>query len=148
MVDLAVDLIRTLAADVDCGAAAAEIAAFFREVRMRTASQQVRKAAQKPSRVLAGAYLRLLPSWVSAAAARRFRDRGEAIVVNVHPWEIDPDQPLVGPGRFQTWTHYARLERTEHILRVVLATARFRDVATRLREIGLLDAAVEREAVR
>ena len=98
--------------------------------------------------VLAGAYLRLLPSWVSAAAARRFRDRGEAIVVNVHPWEIDPDQPLVGPGRFQTWTHYARLERTEHILRVVLATARFRDVATRLREIGLLDAAVEREAVR
>jgi polysaccharide deacetylase family protein (PEP-CTERM system associated) len=98
--------------------------------------------------VLAGAYLRLLPSWVSAAAARRFRDRGDAVVVNVHPWEIDPDQPLVGPGRFRTWTHYVRLERTEHILRLVLATSRFRDVATRLREIGLLDAPVEREAVR
>ena len=98
--------------------------------------------------VLAGAYLRLLPSWVSAAATRSFRDRGEAIVVNVHPWEIDPDQPTIGPGRFRTWTHYARLGRTEGILRGVLASARFRDVASRLTELGLLQAPVRREAVR
>ena len=98
--------------------------------------------------VLAGAYLRLLPSWATAAAAKWFRDRGEAVVVNVHPWEIDPDQPVVGPGRRHTWTHYARLHRTEPILRRVLASARFRDVATRLRELGLLEAAAGREAVR
>ena len=97
--------------------------------------------------VLAGAYLRLLPSWITAAAARRFRDRGEAVVVNVHPWEIDPEQPVVGPGRFRTWTHYARLGRTEAILRSVLATGSFRDVATRLHELGLLDAPIKREAV-
>jgi polysaccharide deacetylase family protein (PEP-CTERM system associated) len=96
--------------------------------------------------LLAGAYLRLLPSWFTATALRRFRDRGEAVVVNIHPWEIDPDQPTVGPGRFQTWTHYARLGKTEAILRTVLGTARFRDVATRLRELGLLETA-EREAV-
>ena len=94
--------------------------------------------------VLAGAYLRLLPSWMSVAAARSFRDRGEPLVVNVHPWEIDPDQPVIGPGRLQTWTHYARLSRTEPILREVLASATFRDVATRLRELGLLDGAASR----
>lgn len=94
--------------------------------------------------VLAGAYLRLLPSWMSVAAARSFRDRGEPLVVNVHPWEIDPDQPVIGPGRLQTWTHYARLSRTEAILRDVLASATFRDVATRLRELGLLDRAATR----
>ncbi|HET9253454.1 MAG TPA: XrtA system polysaccharide deacetylase [Candidatus Eisenbacteria bacterium] len=91
--------------------------------------------------VLAGAYLRLLPSWMSVAAARAFRDRGEPLVVNVHPWEIDPDQPVIGPGRLRTWTHYARLSKTESILRGVLASARFRDVAARLRELGLLEVA-------
>jgi polysaccharide deacetylase family protein (PEP-CTERM system associated) len=90
--------------------------------------------------VLAGAYLRLLPSAISLHALEHFRTRGEPLVVNVHPWEFDPGQPTVGPGRLRTWTHYARLGRTEAILRSVLARARFRDVGTRLREIGLVAA--------
>lgn len=89
--------------------------------------------------VLAGAYLRLLPATLSIGALRHFLRRGEPAVVNVHPWEIDPNQPTVGPGRLRTWTHYARLGRTEPILRRLLSLAPFRDVATRLREIGLLD---------
>jgi len=56
----------------------------------------------------------------------------------VHPWEFDPEQPTVGPSRGATWTHYARLDRTEGILRSLLSRARFRDAATRLRELGLL----------
>ena len=88
--------------------------------------------------VLAGAYLRLLPSGLTLRALDRYVRRREPLVVNVHPWEVDPDQPTVGPGRHRTWTHYARLDRTEPILRRVLSRARFRDVATRLREIGLI----------
>src|SRR6267142_2314018 len=67
--------------------------------------------------VLAGAYLRLLPAWVSLAAADYHRSRGMALAMNVHPWEIDPEQPLVGFSRFSKWTHYARLGKTEDILR-------------------------------
>jgi hypothetical protein len=89
--------------------------------------------------VLAGAYLRLLPSWVSLYAARRFVADRTPFVVNVHPWEIDPAQPTVGPSRYRTWTHYARLSRTEPILARVLACGRFRDLATRLGQLGLLD---------
>ena len=89
--------------------------------------------------VLAGAYLRLWPSWVTLSAERMHREGGLPLVVNVHPWEIDPDQPTVGPGRRRTWTHYARLGRTETILRRVLARARYRDLATRLRELGLIE---------
>ena len=88
--------------------------------------------------VLAGAYLRLWPSWITHTAARLYRKRGEALVVNVHPWEIDPDQPTIGPSRWRTWTHYARLSRTKDILRDLLASTRFRDIATRLRGLGLL----------
>ncbi|HXF59943.1 MAG TPA: XrtA system polysaccharide deacetylase [Candidatus Saccharimonadales bacterium] len=90
--------------------------------------------------VLAGAYLRLLPSWVSMAAAG-YHERGAIpLVVNVHPWEIDPEQPLVGFTRLQKWTHYARLGSTEGILRRVLRRGRYAPIATRLRELGLLEA--------
>lgn len=95
--------------------------------------------------VLAGAYLRLAPQWLSIWALEWHRRHGAPLVLNVHPWELDPEQPTVGPSRRATWTHYARLDRTEGILRALLARARFRDVATRLRELGLLEDGV-REA--
>lgn len=90
--------------------------------------------------VLAGAYLRLLPGWVSARALGYHLARGIPLIVNVHPWEIDPDQPNVGPER-KPWTHYAGLRKTEGVLRATLRRARFRSAATRLRELGLLPAA-------
>ena len=99
--------------------------------------------------VLAGAYLRLLPSAISVQATRHHLERRLPLVVNVHPWEIDPGQPTVGPSR-GPWTHYTRLDRTEEIVRRILACAPFRSVATRLRELGLLApaAAPEREGAR
>ena len=87
--------------------------------------------------VLAGAYLRLLPSWVSLAAARYHERHGIPFVLNVHPWEIDPEQPEVGYSRLAKWTHYARLGRTESTLRRVLRGARYGTIAARLRELGL-----------
>src|SRR4029450_3240707 len=41
VINLAVDLIGTFAADVDRGAATAEVAAFFGEVRIRSTAQQI-----------------------------------------------------------------------------------------------------------
>jgi polysaccharide deacetylase family protein (PEP-CTERM system associated) len=88
--------------------------------------------------VLAGAYLRLWPGWISRYALERHRADRRALILNVHPWELDPEQPTVGPSRRATWTHYARLDRTEGILRSLLSRAPFRDAATRLRDLGLL----------
>lgn len=88
--------------------------------------------------VLAGAYLRLLPSWISLAALERHAAAGRPLVVNVHPWEIDPDQPTVTPPRRGPWTHYARLGATERILRGVLRRGAFDTVAARLEQLGLV----------
>jgi polysaccharide deacetylase family protein (PEP-CTERM system associated) len=88
--------------------------------------------------VLAGAYLRLLPAWLSLYALRLHLREGIPVVVNVHPWEIDPGQPTIGSSRWRTWTHYTRLAATESILRQILACAPFRSLATRLRDLGLL----------
>ncbi len=97
--------------------------------------------------VLAGAYLRLLPASLTIYAVRHHLRRREPLVVNVHPWELDPDQPRVGPSRLRSWAHYARLSRAEPILRRVLGCARFRTIATRLRELGLLERSGPREGV-
>lgn len=89
--------------------------------------------------LLAGSYLRLLPTWISRAAVSYHLRRHLPLMVNVHPWEIDPEQPTIGPSRRKTWTHYTRLSRTAATLRRVLGMARFATVATRLREMRLLD---------
>jgi polysaccharide deacetylase family protein (PEP-CTERM system associated) len=89
--------------------------------------------------VLAGSYLRLLPGWVSRAVVSDHLRRSLPLMVNVHPWEIDPGQPTVGPSRRKAWTHYSGLARTAATLRSVLGMARFASVASRLREMQLLD---------
>ncbi len=91
--------------------------------------------------VLAGAYLRLFPAWISLAAADYHDRSGIPLVLNVHPWEIDPEQPSIGGSRLLKWTHYLRLDRTEGILRRVLRGRRFSTVETRLHQLGLLPAA-------
>jgi len=91
--------------------------------------------------VLAGAYLRLLPAWVSLAAAGYHRSRGMALALNVHPWEIDPEQPTVGFSRLSKWTHYARLGKTEDILRRILRSGRFTSLEARLLQLGILETA-------
>ncbi len=89
--------------------------------------------------ILAGSYLRLVPAWISRAAVSYHAWRRLPLMVNVHPWEIDPGQPTIAPSRRRAWTHYGRLARTAATLRSVLGMARFASVASRLREMQLLD---------
>lgn len=114
--------------------------AMMRGIRATLAEFPLPTLAIGPLRlpVLAGAYLRLLPESVTLYALRQHLRRHEPLVVNVHPWEVDPGQPTVGPSRLRTWTHYARLDRAERTLRRVLSFAPFRTVSARLRELGLL----------
>jgi polysaccharide deacetylase family protein (PEP-CTERM system associated) len=88
--------------------------------------------------VLAGSYLRLLPSWVSLAVVQYQRLRGFPLVVNIHPWEVDPGQPTIGPSRRRSWSHYSRLGATAGTLRSVLHAAPFASLRERLRALGVL----------
>ena len=88
--------------------------------------------------VLAGSYLRLLPAWFSQAALRYQRLHDRPVVVNIHPWELDPGQPTVGASRRRAWSHYSRLGATAGTLRSILRLAPFSTVRERLRGLGLL----------
>jgi len=116
-----------------------------RPVRLATAASEIAEFPMTtlgvgPLRIplLAGSYLRLLPAWMSEAAVRYQLLRNLPAVVNVHTWEIDADQPTIGPSRRATWTHYARLGATAATLTRVLGVARFAGIGLRLRELGLL----------
>jgi polysaccharide deacetylase family protein (PEP-CTERM system associated) len=68
-----------------------------------------------------GAYLRLLPYRYMRWGIRRVNREGQAALVYVHPWELDPDQPRVKvKGKRGISTHYINLNRTEARLRRLL----------------------------
>ena len=73
-----------------------------------------------------GGYLRLLPMSYVRWGMRRVtgRERRPALVY-VHPWEIDPDQPVLDVGRLARIRHYGGLARVEHRLRRLLREFRF-----------------------
>ena len=65
-----------------------------------------------------GGYLRIFPFWYTRFGVRQAQAQGVPLIVYVHPWEIDPEQPRVAAGlksRLRHYTNlagtYARLER-------------------------------------
>ena len=84
-----------------------------------------------------GGYLRLLPRWYTRLGIRRARREGLPVIVYVHPWEIDPNQPRL-PGRLTSrLRHYTNLSKTYDRLNDMLREGTF----TSFRESGLAEMA-------
>lgn len=63
-----------------------------------------------------GAYLRFFPPLVFRLGLDHLIRRGEPVVLYIHPWEIDPDQPRIEAGLRVRINHYFNLDRTEERL--------------------------------
>jgi polysaccharide deacetylase family protein (PEP-CTERM system associated) len=72
-----------------------------------------------------GGYLRLFPLWYTRLAIRRAVRAGRPVVLYLHPWEIDPDQPRVAVGGLRGLRHYAGLGRMEGRLARLVAAHRY-----------------------
>lgn len=73
-----------------------------------------------------GAYLRFFPPALFHWGFQRLIAAGEPIVLYVHPWEIDPDQPRQDVGWKIRVNHYFNLGRTEGRLARLLEQFSFR----------------------
>jgi succinoglycan biosynthesis protein ExoA len=82
-----------------------------------------------PLPVGGGGYLRLYPYAVTRSALRTINREGRPFVVYLHPWEVDPDQPRLNPGRLRAFRHYVNLHRTRPRLRKLLRDFRFGTVS-------------------
>jgi polysaccharide deacetylase family protein (PEP-CTERM system associated) len=76
--------------------------------------------------VAGGGYLRIFPSAFTEHAFRTFeKNYRERVVVYLHPWELDPEQPRI-PGPLKSrLRHYSSLRRMENKLSAILSRHRF-----------------------
>jgi polysaccharide deacetylase family protein (PEP-CTERM system associated) len=83
-----------------------------------------------------GGYFRLLPEpLVSAAIASVNRIEGRPVVLYVHPWEFDPDQPRPPMGWVHRFRHYVGIAGAEDKLRALLRRFSFASIETAFPEV-------------
>jgi polysaccharide deacetylase family protein (PEP-CTERM system associated) len=61
-----------------------------------------------------GGYMRLLPYKAVKFSIKRVNDNGGLpVIVYLHPWELDPDQPKIKAGFMSTFRHYCNIKSTK-----------------------------------
>ena len=60
-----------------------------------------------------GGYLRLLPGWVLRGCIAGRQRANAPTMVYLHPWELDPGQPVIPIGALAQWRHRVNLATTE-----------------------------------
>jgi polysaccharide deacetylase family protein (PEP-CTERM system associated) len=88
-----------------------------------------------------GGYLRFLPPRLFGWGLGRLRAAGEPLILYLHPWEIDPEQPRLATGWRVRVNHYHNLHRTERRVRALcerFAFAPVGEVLERLAAAGRL----------
>lgn len=76
-----------------------------------------------------GAWFRIFPYALIARALRDCERRGVSGTFYIHPWEIDPGQPLLEAPRFDRFKHYAGIAEAPRRLRRLLSEFRFKPIA-------------------
>jgi polysaccharide deacetylase family protein (PEP-CTERM system associated) len=78
--------------------------------------------------IAGGGYFRLLPYFASRMLLRHLENAGTQLVMYLHPWEIDPDQPRMDGPLVSRFRHYLNLKRTEQRLQRLLRDFSFAPV--------------------
>ena len=90
--------------------------------------------------VAGGGYFRLFPYFITKFGLGMINKAGHEFLFYMHPWEIDPKQPMVnGITRFAKFRHYNNLDRFESRLNNLLDDFNFTtmsDVLTSLKLLG------------
>lgn len=76
-----------------------------------------------------GAYLRILPLQYVMGGLQKVAASGEAMMVYLHPWEIDPGQPAMKVGLKSRLRQYTGLKGMEHRLERLMEKYSFDTVA-------------------
>ncbi len=85
-----------------------------------------------------GGYFRLYPYGVIRYYIRKINRENQPVVVYLHPWEIDPDQPRIKAPGMSRFKHYVNLSRMETKLKKLLNDFAFGSVNEIFRdELGL-----------
>lgn len=87
--------------------------------------------------VCGGGYFRLYPYWLTRwAISKSNQQLGQPVVIYLHPWEFDPEQPRVKADFMNVFRHRVNLHRTASRLERVCREFRFAPVGEVLRQFS------------
>jgi polysaccharide deacetylase family protein (PEP-CTERM system associated) len=75
--------------------------------------------------VAGGGYFRLFPYATSKTFLQRLEKQGAKLVMYLHPWEIDPEQPRMDGSWTSQFRHYLNLHKMEKRLATLLEDFQF-----------------------
>ena len=67
-----------------------------------------------------GGYFRLIRFGLLRRLLKKVQDRGQSLVMYLHPWELDPEQPKMNGPLLSRFRHYVNLRKTEDRLTQLL----------------------------
>ena len=85
--------------------------------------------------VAGGGYFRLLPYATSKMFLKNLEKQGSQLVMYLHPWELDPEQPRMEGPVLSKVRHYLNLSKTEQRLRRLLKDFSFAPINEVIRPI-------------
>lgn len=75
--------------------------------------------------IAGGGYFRLFPYPVLHRLLNRAVAQGSPLIMYLHPWELDPEQPRMDGSLISRFRHYLNLQKTEGRLRQLLIDFKF-----------------------
>ena len=95
--------------------------------------------------VAGGGYFRLFPYAASRMFLKNLERQGSQLVMYLHPWELDPEQPRMDGPMLSKVRHYLNLGKTEQRLRWLLRDFSFAPINEVVRPIrNIIDGKDER----
>lgn len=85
--------------------------------------------------VAGGGYFRLYPYRILRRFLRRVASHGHPLIMYLHPWELDPEQPRMVGSLGSRFRHYVNLHKTEARLRRLLTDFKFVPIQQAVDEI-------------
>lgn len=85
--------------------------------------------------VAGGGYFRLFPYAASKMFLKNLEKQGSQLVMYLHPWELDPEQPRMDGPVLSKVRHYLNLGKTEQRLRCLLKDFSFAPINEVIRPI-------------
>lgn len=85
--------------------------------------------------VAGGGYFRLYPYWLLRHFLCRVASHGHPLIMYLHPWELDPDQPRMKGSLVSRFRHYVNLHKTEARLHRLLTDFKFAPIQQVVDEI-------------
>ena len=89
--------------------------------------------------IAGGGYFRLFPYPMLRQLLKRVEAKGHPLVIYLHPWELDPDQPRMQGPLLSRFRQYINLHKTEDRLIHLLRDFRFAPVSEVIPQINRLN---------